>query len=247
MTEQEWLSSTDPGAMLAFLQKSGKISERKLRLFGVACCRRIWHLLPDKRSRRVVEVAERLADGLATEAEAEAAAIAAVGVSADDLPGIPREVSLWATDSVYQLVPLPEEVWLLKLVWEHVAMAMEGEQLIKEGATAKMLDTWSQQSVESGRIMGWTAINPDAILADVLREVIGNPFCPAAIDPDWLTATVRPLAQQMYESRDFSLMPILSDALEEAGCTNADLMSHCRGPGPHVRGCWALDLILGKS
>jgi hypothetical protein len=249
MTEREWRSSTDPGAMLAFLQRSGKISERKLRLFGVACCRRIWHLLPDEPRRRGVEAAELFADGLVSEAEVEATVNAAVEGSRDYTHGIPQVVWWRAAEAVDQLLP-PEDQelwWRLFLVWQNVAFAMEGEQLVKEGATPEMLEGWADQSVESEKIMGWTAIDPNAILADVLREIIGNRFRPAAIDAKWLTATVRSLAQQMYESRDFSTMPVLADALEEAGCTNADLLSHVRGPGPHVRGCWALDLIFGKS
>jgi hypothetical protein len=55
------------------------------------------------------------------------------------------------------------------------------------------------------------------------------------------------LARQMYESRDFSSMPILADALQDAGCDNDDILNHCRGPGPHVRGCWVVDLVLGKA
>ena len=65
--------------------------------------------------------------------------------------------------------------------------------------------------------------------------------------PSWLTTVVVPLAQQMYESRDFSTMPILADALQDAGCANADVLDHCRGPGPHVRGCWVVDLVSGKG
>ena len=67
------------------------------------------------------------------------------------------------------------------------------------------------------------------------------------LDPSWLTPAVVALAAQMYESRDFGAMPILADALQDAGCDSADVLDHCRGPGPHVRGCWVVDLILGKE
>jgi hypothetical protein len=77
--------------------------------------------------------------------------------------------------------------------------------------------------------------------------VIGNPFRPVAFSPDWRTNTVLTLARQMYELREFSAMPILADALQDAGCDSADVLDHCRGDGPHVRGCWVVDLVLGKA
>ncbi|MDY3561239.1 hypothetical protein R5W23_002514 [Gemmata sp. JC673] len=74
-----------------------------------------------------------------------------------------------------------------------------------------------------------------------------NPFRPATLPPQWRTDTVRALAAQVYESRGFSAMPILADALQDAGCDSDDILNHCRGPGPHVRGCWVVDLVLGKG
>jgi hypothetical protein len=79
------------------------------------------------------------------------------------------------------------------------------------------------------------------------RDIFGNPFRPVSFDPAWRTWTAVALAQQMYESRDFSAMPILGDALQDAGCTDEEVLGHCRGPGPHVRGCWVVDLVLGKE
>jgi hypothetical protein len=83
--------------------------------------------------------------------------------------------------------------------------------------------------------------------ADLLRDIFGNPFRPVTFSPEWRTDTAVALARQMYESRDFSAMAILADALQDAGCDNEDVLSHCRGPGPHVRGCWVVDLVLGKE
>jgi len=81
----------------------------------------------------------------------------------------------------------------------------------------------------------------------LLRDIFGNPFRPAAIDPSWLTSTVVALARGIYEERAFDRMPILADALQDAGCDNEDVLGHCRGPEPHVRGCWVVDLLLGKE
>ncbi len=80
-----------------------------------------------------------------------------------------------------------------------------------------------------------------------LRDIIGNPFRPVTADPAWLTSDVVALAHGIYEEKAFDRMPILADALQDAGCENDDVLSHCRGPGPHVRGCWVVDLILGKE
>ena len=82
--------------------------------------------------------------------------------------------------------------------------------------------------------------------ADFLREIFGNPFCPAQVHPQWLSwngGTVRQLAEAIYTDRAFDRMPILADALEDAGCTDADILDHLRGPGPHVRGCWVVDML----
>jgi hypothetical protein len=83
--------------------------------------------------------------------------------------------------------------------------------------------------------------------ADLVRDIFGNPFRPAVFSSAWCTDTAVALARQMYESRDFSAMPILSDALQDARCDNCDILDHCRGPGPHVRGCWVVDFVLGKE
>jgi hypothetical protein len=83
--------------------------------------------------------------------------------------------------------------------------------------------------------------------SELIRCAFGNPFRPVVFLPEWRTSTVLALAQQMYESRDFSAMPILADALMDAGCDNPQILEHCRGPGPHVRGCFAVDLCLGKK
>lgn len=82
----------------------------------------------------------------------------------------------------------------------------------------------------------------------LLREIVGNPFRPVAFDPAWRTSDVMLLAQGIYEGRAFDRMPILADALQEAGCEEADILDHLRDPrAAHVRGCWALDLVLGKE
>ena len=82
---------------------------------------------------------------------------------------------------------------------------------------------------------------------EFLRDIFGNPFRPVSVDPAWRTTTVLSLAQAIYDERAFERLPILADALKEAGCSNADLLNHCRQPDEHVRGCWVVDLILSKD
>jgi hypothetical protein len=84
--------------------------------------------------------------------------------------------------------------------------------------------------------------------AALIRDTFGNPFRPIVFSPSWRTDTAIALARQMYASRDFSGMPILADALQDAGCDNADILEHCRDvKQTHVRGCWVVDLVLGKE
>jgi hypothetical protein len=83
--------------------------------------------------------------------------------------------------------------------------------------------------------------------ADLLRDIFGNPFRPVTFHSSWLTPTVLDLAKSIYDERAFDRMPILADALEDAGCNNPDILDHCRQPAEHAGGCWCLDLILGKE
>jgi hypothetical protein len=85
------------------------------------------------------------------------------------------------------------------------------------------------------------------VIARLDSDIFGSLYRPIAFDPSWRTEAVVGMARGMYEGRDFGPMPVLADALEDAGCTDADVLAHCRGPGPHVRGCWVVDLVLGKA
>jgi hypothetical protein len=83
--------------------------------------------------------------------------------------------------------------------------------------------------------------------AELLRDIFGNPFRPVTADPSWLTSTVVALARGIYDDRAFDRLPILADALQDAGCDHADILAHCRSDDPHARGCWVVDLLLGKE
>ena len=100
---------------------------------------------------------------------------------------------------------------------------------------------------ELRKLVAFYQYDPPDYPLRLIHEVVGNPFRPVSFSPSWRTDTAVSLAKQMYESREFGAMPILADALQDAGCDNDDILSHCRGPGPHVRGCWVVDLVLEKE
>jgi hypothetical protein len=105
-------------------------------------------------------------------------------------------------------------------------------------------------SLTKAAAFGPTYFGERKVQCALLRDIFGNPFRPAAFNPAWRAwrdGTLTHLAQAIYDDRAFDRLPILADALEEAGCADRGLLDHCRGPGPHVRGCWAVDLVLGKS
>jgi hypothetical protein len=136
-----------------------------------------------------------------------------------------------------------------------------------ESARAPSRAVWPDGRVHertTGELMGWavsTAVQAAATsvwtgpvaldgrgASRLARCCLGPlPFRPAAVRPDWLTETAVALARAIYEERAFDRLPILADALEDAGCDDADILAHCRGDGPHVRGCWVVDLVLGKE
>jgi hypothetical protein len=216
MTESEWLDSEDPQMMLEFLE--GMASDRKLRLFAVACCRRLWHLLRETPSRQAVLTAERFADGLATRQELEDAQEKAVDAG--------RQGNGRGSLACCHLRPdgsFPVEV--ARYVAEEMIEVMDNRQGLSD-------KEWRAQFRAE---------------AEVLKDILGNPFRPITLDPTWLSSDVVSIAQMIYEDRAFDRMPEVADALDEAGCHDADLLGHCRQAGTHARGCWVVDLILGKS
>jgi hypothetical protein len=214
MTEEEWLACKKPMLMLRFLRHRG--SERKLRLFGCACCREIWDYIPPE-AREFVENSERYADGLADEGSL---LDSRVGVRA-----LPAHVT-YSRPAEYRLISTALEAAKRTAMGESAEPALEVARLANPGQKA-----WRAQ-------------------CQLLRCIFGNPFCPAGVDSSWLRwndSTIPRIAQGIYEERAFGRLPILADALLDAGCDDEAILSHCRGDGPHVRGCWAIDLILGKE
>lgn len=205
MTETEWQYASEPHLMLAFLR--GRENDRKLRLFAVACSRRIWNLIDDL-GRAAVEAAENFADGELGPDELRAARLACQGA---------RGMASW-----YAAATNPE------IAARNAARS----------AQAGVADD-PRLGTEAGELLAQ---------AGLVREIFGpDPFRQIIVDSNWLTPTMIQLAQVMYDDRAFDRMMELADALHDAGCDNDEILSHCRGPGPHVRGCWVVDMVLGKE
>ncbi len=259
MTEAEWLAATDPQPMLDFLR--WRAGDRKLRLFDVACCRMVWHLLPEEGSERGVEAAEGFADGLVDRgafAQANEGALQSLLVATNNTELYDSPAQLMASRAAFEAAgghgDVPHVAGLP--VWRETAEAFALDrrypnQVYRDGVR----DPDGPEAVETERLGLAEALGHQAA---VLRDLFGNPFRPApAVDPAWLAwrgGVVRELARAAYEERrlpDGMFVPArlaaLADALEDAGCTDADLLGHLRGPGSHVRGCWAVDLVVGKS
>jgi hypothetical protein len=228
MTEAEWLACTDPQKMLEFLR--GKASDRKLRLFACACCHHIWHLFTDERSRKAVAVAEQFADGLTSQAELQEALESA-------------EVASRHYHAQVESDPISTIAWAAGGYAEDTT-----QNSAYDCAEAIITDYWFPPPFLSAWKAAWPRINEDRL--SCLRDIFGNPFHPVAVEPEWLAwsgGTVIKLAQGIYEDRAFDRLPVLADALEDAGCHDADVQAHCRQPGEHVRGCWVVDLLLDKE
>jgi hypothetical protein len=234
MTESEWLTATDPQTILTFLQDRGHLSPRKARLFAAACVRLHWDLLIEPPSRNAVGMSEGVADGTSPPEALTAAYQAAWGM----LPRLPDRMAIIsaarAAARTVQRNPLHAAEWTKNEVVE-----LEAELAMERAGSEADEDRlyWEGKAAGGQR------------LAQLLRDLFGPlPFRNVPLDPAWLVwneDVIGKLAASIYEGRTFERMPILGDALEEAGCGNEEMLTHCRQQGlVHVRGCWLLDLLL---
>jgi hypothetical protein len=187
---------------------------RKLRLFACACARRVWPLMPAELFHEAVESAEQFADGGVTDKKRKALKEKCEAISGPP----PRNTSAVAATNC----------------------------LSTDASGAAWNGAWAAACAEAGSHEGAVFTAVRARQADLLREVFGNPLRTVRIDPAWLKwnrGTVPQIAERIYQKRSFADMPVLADALEEAGCTDAEILAHCREEREHVPGCWVLDLL----
>jgi hypothetical protein len=225
----QWLSCNDPSLVhrkLVASQSYGAFAcSRKLRLFAVACARQVEHLMEDKRSREALEVAERYVNGLAPEAELKASRVAAWQASFSASHPAAARAAAWAVECS-----------------GHAAASHTSSHAAQAAASRAT----SRGALGAAGDAAWRAGRKRQ--AALVRDIFGFPFRPApTVSPAWLAwryGCVPKMARSIFCERRFADLPILADALEDAGCADAAILFHCRSHGEHVPGCWALDLLI---
>jgi hypothetical protein len=232
MTEAEWLASADPTPMIRFVE--GTAGDRKRRLYAVACCCHVRQhgLLAEPLYQEALLTAERFADGTATVRELKAARDTIEGAHPGRFEPTTRGYAAWALRQALATRNHVAGFWASEACCNALTARARGDR------------EWNQEVHEA---MTAAATDTRRSLAALVRCVHGNPFQPVTADPGWRTSSALALSTRMYEARDFTPMPVLADALQEAGCDAAAVLDHCRSGGPHVRGCWVVDLLLGKK
>lgn len=221
MTENDWLTCNDPAEMLKFLR--GRITERKLRLFAIHTGRR-WdeqnvRLQNRPEFRAALDLADRMAEDICPEVEVSRVRDA-----------LNRWSSTWAGGQTNYTGFNAATHFISTPVRFEAALTVSTEWCRLAGTTPN------------------TSVGTEALRqARLLQEMFGNPFRPVACDELWLTTDVLAMAKGIYQDRAFDRMPILADALQDAGCSTDSVLNHCRAEYyPHVRGCWVIDMLLGK-
>jgi hypothetical protein len=240
MNEAEWLECIDPKPMLEFLK--GKTSDRKLRLFACACCRRIAHVVSNEDIRTIADVSEKYADGINNSLDDACHRADSYSfhenrpITVIEAIALDAFICLGEAINVYGAFRDSAAVMgHLELARQNLTEEEESRPANRQGATIKMIwiqKGWKHEYIEQSRL---------------LRDITGNPFQPVTIDPRWLSRTVVDLAHFIYDQKAFDKMPLMADELERAGCDNEEIIAHCLSKGPHAKGSWVVDLLTGKE
>jgi hypothetical protein len=247
MTEREWLAQPRVGTMLYFLSE-GDGRERQLRLFTLACCNRVRHLVSEARLLRALDALEACADGRLAPAWLQEHADEANQALHD------IQVALSGPDGVLHSNGVSSAacavLWAVHPDYERKDRHGGGPtyppyEVSLSAQLARAQDAW--EATHHRVKINETEAAEAGVHAWLLADIVGNPFRTPVVEPAWLTSTVVSLARGVYEERAFERMPLLMDALLDAGCHNEAVLEHCRGPNNHVRGCWLIDLLLAKE
>jgi hypothetical protein len=251
LSEGEWLASSSPRSMLGFLRSTGKGSNRKFRLFALACCDRIAHLLTDSRSERAIEMARRYEGGLVGEESLDHAL---------DEADVAMQDAFLKTPAAREGEESLESSRQVRAEF-HAACAARAVAFRQAARAAETVAEEAEEAVFfAADEPEDTGFAPTARIAERAAQVahLFDLFGPLpfhdvpTVEPSvraWNDGCVVKLAQEIVELDDFTplQMGVLADALEEAGYTDGSLLGHLRSPGPHGQGCWALDLLLAKE
>ncbi len=249
MTEEQWLNCIHPAPMLNYLRD--RATDRKGSLFICAVCRQNWHLLYDPASQVCIDVVERFVDGQATEDELGSARWRA------ECPTFEHdfEPAVWRKWTKAGEIPLTVQRLVQMGVFSEEDLQQD-EPPVDPAYKEKLL-TAAKLAYRAGRahplgdswLLRWIS-RMSGPITSLIRCIFGNPVNPSPLEPRWLQwndATIPKIAASIYDERRFEDMPILADALQDAGCHDTDILDHCRSDGPHARGCWVLDLLLRKE
>jgi hypothetical protein len=236
MTEAQWLLIRSPAVLLDGVRgEQPKHSTRKLRLYICACSRWVPDFASAERLPEAVEIIEAFADGLVELDQLNLCRGSFVPSGHHDVRG-----RLWRLTRC--VLSGNNLLWDAAKQVANVAVEVRVVAALGPKAPERAAEWEAREQAER------------AHLCPFVRDIFGNPFRPIALDPARRTPTVTALATAAYEERqlpagtlDPDRLAVLSDALEDAGCDSGDILSHLRGPGPHVRGCWVIDLLLGKE
>jgi hypothetical protein len=255
MTEREWLACTVTTRMLRFLLGTDaprvrdieafpacRGSDRKLRLFACACYHRLRELLPDPVARAAVMVAERFADDAATpEALERTHARLREELEALEMP--------WrASRGAGRAALLPRYEALALALQISIPQAPTAAYYASSNAYLTLATLRNRGAACYDAAFSASETAEKRVQADLLRCVFGPlPFRTVQAQPSWGSPEVVTLATAIYEERLWGNLPLLGIALQQAGCTDEDVLAHCRSPGPHTRGCWPVDLLLHKQ
>src|SRR5262249_31181443 len=237
MTEVEWQRCRRPEAMVSHITTAG--TERKVRLFLSECCQRAAIAVDSERLRALLTDLDRCIEG---------------AKGPDDLAVLRRGAWQAALD-IDQ--PLRNRNGILQWNGEcsaAAAVVCATNPYLQSGFSDSGIQSAASHARDAvrrsvrGRHDRASAETTEArYQLALLRDIFGNPFRSVTFPPEWRTSTAVAMARQLYDSRGFAVMTILADALQDAGCDSDDILSHCRGTGPHVRGCWVVDLVLEKT
>jgi hypothetical protein len=240
MTEDDWLTGTDFTAHVRYAVDH--LSPRRQRLLATGFCRTVAHLFNHPELNDALGIIEQYADGLASSAEVEKAKRRCREIAAESYEEYRVAVDSGVSDQQYGY-------GRAAFAWAVAYAPVSPLPLAEVGTRA----AFAAEHVSSGIINPLKyAEYPSGKHANRMRavvwEIVGNPFRPVQFSPAWRTDTALSLARHMYDTCEFSAMPILADALQDAECENEDVLNHCRDTSlAHVRGCWVVDLVLRKE